>query len=211
MESWDTDLKGVFKKESWQILHTALLSWQWPPATHPYPWRAAGNIVITFSSVEFYSPPLPHTQRCLCSLWRHLLMARIFKKKCAWWFSLGKMSVFIVRGNDQALGFNAQVLLSPWADRISLTLQSLLNVIVKCWIRLFWLSNASVSRSICLIYPSLCSSSTSSWVYHPSCSFFVQQQAVWINCNNSSNRTVVYPENMLLMAACLWLYVCALC
>lgn len=121
------------------------------------------------------------------------------------------MAIFIVWGRKQTLGFNAQVLLSPWADRISLTMQRSLNVTVKCWIRLFVLSNTSISN--CLIYPLLCFSRACSWlIMEVFISLWNNKQCRLIAKLKQLNRNSLY-KNMLLMIGChppfLCLYVCA--
>lgn len=73
------------------------------------------------------------------------------------------MSIFIVLESEQTLGADVQVLLPHRADGISLNLGRPLNVVVKCWIRLFHLSNTVSSKSMHLIYPFLCVSRVCGW------------------------------------------------
>ena len=97
--------------------------------THPSPGRAAGHVAITFSPVDLYFPGQPQTQRWWCSLWGLFLMARILKMFLVvpTWEDVHLYCV----GMWADTRANAQVVLSPWADGISLTLQKSLNVFVK--------------------------------------------------------------------------------
>lgn len=140
----------------WQILRSALLSWQWPPATlNPLqscrqyghylqpcgallPWAATySEMLMLLMKVHPYGrnnknvPSGAHLGR-----WPSLLCGDVSR--------------------------HLDLMLSPWADRISLTMQRSLNVTVKCWIRLFVLSNTSISN--CLMYPLLCFSRACSWL-----------------------------------------------
>lgn len=73
------DLKVVLIQKLWQVLRSALLSWQWPPATLIPPLVKLQAIWPLPSARWNFTSLDSHTFTCWCSLWRLFPMARILK------------------------------------------------------------------------------------------------------------------------------------
>lgn len=140
--------------------------------THPSPGRAAGDMAITFSPVDLYFLGQPQTQCWWCSLRRLFLMAII-----------SKMFLVVANWEDVHLycvgmwadtRANVQVVLSPWADRISLTLQRSLNVFVKNAELACFNCLQSHLKRMHLIFPFLCFNKVCRPAYHEGSDFFVK-------------------------------------